>query len=396
MSLPAFTNEVGFNQHVTLVQGRQAGKYYDSTVNEIIYNYGIVDQYAVKPLATYSDHHRPTNWSRGVGMMLTNQPSAKRRLIHVGEGVERHVVIDMSVEDHITNHYVPFSYDVGNPGADNAFNASRTKALNKLKPDSSGWGENIGQGKKTCEELARASINLARFLLEMRRGNFIQAGKSLFGMKGRVDLRSGQKTAADIWLGYQYGIKPLLQDIHDLNKAAISILKKPTPFSVAKTESAVHEENFTYGSLVVKGVNVTTFRTQLNALMINPSAFLLDSAGLANPAEISWELVPWSFAIDWFIPVGKTLQAFTSGVGLQDNGGWTTSHTNSSLNIHQAVEIPDGDAYWIDSPGLYVERQFGFSRSCFVSWPMPAIYANENPYSSDRALNALALMRQLV
>jgi len=380
------------------VTSRQYGLYYDHVINEPVNFHEYVDAFASKPPPNHGDHKTPMNWGRLCGNVVANEPASLHRIVHEGEGEHRRVLIDVYVDNYFTeNDYVPFSFTVPNPGSGNAFDASRTKALNKLKPDSSGWGENIGQGKKTIEEFATLASHFAQALLALKKGNLKLAATNLVGLPGKKrNLRSAQKTAADLWLQYQYGIRPVLQDIHDLHKSVIDILKKPLPFEVHKTEISTYERHNGPGDVwAYDAVSVASHRTQLNALITNPMTYLLDSAGLINPAEIAWELLPWSFAIDWFVPIGQTLKATTVGVGLEDNGGWTTSRTDSSLTWKRIISSETGDGYRYSSPGNYVEKQSSFNRACFTSWPAPAFYANENPYKTERALNAIALIRQL-
>jgi len=394
MSLAGFTNETGYHQRSALAQGYQYGTYYGQPVGEIIYDEPYVAEYASKPLATGSDHHRPTDWFRSVGTIVTNKPSTKHRLVHNGDGEDRHVVVDLRVDDHITNHYKTFSYEVIINGSDEAHNAALTKAKNKLKPDNTGWGENLGQGKKTCEDLAKRVGTFAELLLAMKRGNVREAAKRM----GKLGPGQASKDVASLWLEYQYVVKPTMNDIYGLNKAAIDALKMVHPFNVVSTAHADSDYQFVFDTLDVHAAGKSSFRAQLNGSMANTASYLLDSAGLVNPIDIAWELLPWSFVVDWFIPVGNTLQAMTAGYGLNDNGGWITNHVDTTLRIQQVLDIEDGtDGYRMVNPGAFEERRFAFSRYCFIAWPeWTGFYTALNPYSSAHGLNALALLRQLV
>lgn len=395
MSLAGFTNETGYHQRSALAQGYQYGKYYDTDTVEIIYDEPYVTDYASKPLATGSDHHRPTDWFRSVGTVSVNSPSRKHRVVHIGDGADRRVLVDLHVDDHITNHYKTFSYEVVIAGSDEAHNAALTKAKNKLKPDNSGWAENLAQGKKTCVDLSKLVINFGQMLLAVKRGNFAQAARHI-GLDGRG---SRFKSVADFWLTTQYVIKPTMQDIYNLNQAAIHVLKMVHPFNVVGTGFADSDYRFIFDTLDVHAKGKSSFRAQLNGSMANNASYLLDSAGLVNPIDLAWELLPFSFVVDWFIPVGNTLQAMTAGYGLNDNGGWITNHVDTALHISQVLGEPGdgGDGYWLDSPGEFLEQRFSFSRYCFIAWPeWTGFYTAPNPFSSAHGLNAMALLRQLV
>jgi len=391
MSLAAFTNEGGYHQKLDLAQGEQSGISYGHGVDEIIYDVPYVSEYAQKPSSpTKSNGHIPTDWFRSVGKVVQNEPAVRQRRVHV----DGELVVDLSVTEHITNTYPTFSYTVELPGFDEARNYALTKAKNKLHEHSSSWGENLGQGKKTCEDLAKGAGKLAKALLALKRGNVKEAARN-FG------IGSGGKpfeSVADFWLASQFVIKPTLSDIHELNQAAIEVLKKKHPFYVAATAETDNDYRFTYEFRECHAVAKARFRAQLNGWVENTETYLLQSAGLMNPADIAWELLPWTFVIDWFVPVGNTLQAMTAGFGLNDNGGWVTHHIDAALLIQHTVDEDDGtDGYRRISPGAFAEERWTFARGCFTSWPLwTGFYAAPNPFSSAHGLNAMALLRQLL
>jgi hypothetical protein len=133
---------------------------------------------------------------------------------------------------------------------------------------------------------------------------------------------------------------------------------------------------------------------ELGAVLDNPSLAYLNTFGLINPLSIAWELVPWSFAIDWFVPVGKTLEAVTATVGLIFNGGRITEH-RKYVTVRNYV--PGRRTAWrvCENTGNYIEEGFGFSRTALTAFPHPMFYADLTPYSTTRALNALALVHGL-
>jgi len=48
----------------------------------------------------------------------------------------------------------------------------------------------------------------------------------------------------------------------------------------------------------------------------NPNLFLADSIGLVNPFATAWEMMPWSFVVDYFINVNQFIGALTSEYGV--------------------------------------------------------------------------------
>jgi len=133
---------------------------------------------------------------------------------------------------------------------------------------------------------------------------------------------------------------------------------------------------------------------QLGAKLQGPELAYLNTFGLINPFSIAWELVPWSFAIDWFVPVGATLEAITATVGLDFWGGRITTRRDYKM---KRTYVPGRRTAWrvCEDIGEYKEQGFGFQRTALTSFPAPQLYADLTPYSTTRALNALALVHGL-
>lgn len=111
------------------------------------------------------------------------------------------------------------------------------------------------------------------------------------------------------WLEASYGWMPLLSDTH----AAAEALAKHVQ-GVRQTQFRARIRRFTYGTndtFNTKGFSVREYRVQLILRLKSekdlPSEFV--QLGLTDPLSIAWELVPWSFAIDWFLPIGSMLLA---------------------------------------------------------------------------------------
>jgi hypothetical protein len=114
--------------------------------------------------------------------------------------------------------------------------------------------------------------------------------------------------------------------------------------------------------------------------------------GVANPASIAWELVPYSFVVDWFVPVGNTLEAMTATAGLDFVKG-------SNLYVENMTEKTRFNDDWNGdraiSRGSFEAAYFFMNRTILNDWERPQLYAKDNPFSTAHILNAAALIRQL-
>lgn len=393
MSLAAFTNAPGTHQRYETVAGYQDGKYYSSVVNhELIYSDFIPMETASKWTPTRAFHRFNTDWSRSVRKVTSNRPGKWKRLVKEGNPPDQYVTISLEGDYHISRDHGIGSYIVPDPGYDNGKSESVTKALNNLTQRYAGLGNDVGESKKTIESFSGLALRAGQFLKAFKDRDFRRALEALGGKKGS---KSWNRTLADIWLEFQYGWKPLAQDLYDAQAAVHTILEKPLPIIGHGKGSSQNEVTFVWENRYLhEGFSRSSHRTVLEANCVNSLAAGLNQAGLINPISIAWELVPFSFVVDWFVPIGATLQAITAGYGLESNGGWTSSQTEDWLHMEH-VPTWTGYGYGIDDVGDYQEIGFSFHRQCYTSFPAPQLYADVTPYSTPRALNAIALLHQL-
>jgi len=391
MGIMAFTNEVGVHLKREPRFEYQRGKYYDNDdVNELISAFDVSVEESRKPTATQSDHHRPTDYGRTVNRVTIDEPAKKRRYVEN----DHQVIIDLEEDYYISQDIVIGTAIDPDPGYQNAFDRSVATALNRINSADAGVGADLGQTRKTIDEFAELSHKFAQALLAMKRGNIKAAYNALLGLTGHRANKSALKGLSDLWLAYIYGIKPLMSDLYQLGEAVGHRLSKPPQLKATASD-------FSNWTNVGSGANYNwkqsannSFRTELFAIVVNPNLRLATEAGLTNPVDIAWELLPWSFVVDWFIPVGNVLTACTAGCGLQSNGGWTTVQHYAEIDMFHNITFT-GYGYGFTEPGHYREINYQFVRVCYTDFPMPHFYANVHPYSTVRALNALALVSQL-
>lgn len=112
---------------------------------------------------------------------------------------------------------------------------------------------------------------------------------------------------AAAWLEAVYGWLPLMSDVYSAAEALAANLNRPRQQkyrATLKYKGSVNSASPTnWGA---SGVNKTSFRG-LAILKEDPS--LVANLQLDDPASIAWELLPYSFVADWFLPIGGYLSA---------------------------------------------------------------------------------------
>jgi hypothetical protein len=215
------------------------------------------------------------------------------------------------------------------------------------------------------------------------------------------------KLIADRWLEYVYGWLPLMGDVYNSSQALSNILgSEGNTLSAQSSESAKGTYEFIDPSGNFTGSYEMSYKVRCGLTATVSSEFLAgaNALGVTNPLAIGWDLIPFSFVVDWFVPVGNVLEACSAYLGLQPANGYKTGvmeikkvsrHNGggytSPVNQHGHWE----SVHVVERGNLTVETKL-FNRIAILGFPTPQLYGSKNPLSDGHVLNALALLRQLL
>lgn len=202
----------------------------------------------------------------------------------------------------------------------------------------------------------------------------------------------------EAWLEIQYGWRPLMSDIF----GAIAEFKRSSdPLLIqARARGSTtfgHEADVTSAALTVSlrtaGTQPLDYRQDSYALLVyelDASDFRRQAQlGLINPAEVVWELLPYSFVVDWFLPVGPFVSSLTAGRGLKWKGGrLATILRGHDSGIGKPMVTIRGQSI---APQRHHVRVESFDRKAYQTEPFPGLYV-KNPLTPEHFLNAMALL----
>lgn len=237
---------------------------------------------------------------------------------------------------------------------------------------------------------------LVKAYSSLRKGNVSGVFNALLGTGNRPPkgwkrtIRDTTGVASDSWLAWQYGVRPL---ISDLQGAVEEYWKVRAVAPVIRRYKLGASNDERAGATLVTASppqTITTTATQKASIVcyaeFQDSAQAWDQSadrlGLTNPALLAWELIPYSFVIDWFINVGEFLEASGSFTGLERLGIHVTTET-----IYESVRSLHGVA---GRTRLTVK-----SRMFTNILPDAVISIRSNPLSVSHVTSGLALIRQL-
>ena len=279
-------------------------------------------------------------------------------------------------------------HNVGYPRWEqNSINQVRTQALNSIADGKAEIGTALAEARQTLSMVGESTLQLASSIRAAKRGQWAKIPKIL-GMRRR-DIKNGMYPA-NKYLEYKFGWLPLMSDI----KGLIELLEKQVlPALIVSGRSQVEdstEQNSTGGGYHVTGTATRQHGCKLYGKVTDDTIRRANMAGVLNPLNIAWELVPFSFVIDWMVPVGNVLAGLTATQGLDFVGGYQYCRATSDTLAYDNV---GGTA--AEKQFGFTAKSFGYSREPLNAWPNPVLYA-KSPFNSARAGTALALLRQLI
>lgn len=226
------------------------------------------------------------------------------------------------------------------------------------------------------------------------------------GPKYWEDKFGGSKDVANGWLQYQYGWKPLMSDIFGAADESLRIvINQLQRFKAGVRMPVAGSGDILYRS--VEGVNAKVKREGQGiqactiAIELEVPSFDLARWSSLNPVSLGWELVPYSFVVDWFYDVGSYLRNMETA--LLFNTRFRSGYI-SELFVWDGKEVCDNsvvypigatETRWFQGCESLI-RQRKFVRSKLTSYPLPRKPTFKVDLGSERLFSAASLLRQLI
>lgn len=251
----------------------------------------------------------------------------------------------------------------------------------------------LAESVKTVNHLADRVEHFALFLIKLRRGHWRDAFRHLLGHNPKWD------SPAKLWLEYQYAWKPLMFDIFDHMEAAKASFVEGMAIKGKRSVTEHFEaSNPSFWSPDGRWSHDVVYRYRetwtavILALIDDANLKKAQGYGLTNPALTGWEVLPYTFVIDWFIPIGTFLEAITAPQGLTFVTGSLSTNVDGEFKSSYRRAQTDG---WKTVGRGSAEAEYRLARRQTIqSWPKPVPYG-KSPFSTTKVTSALALVTQL-
>lgn len=297
--------------------------------------------------------------------------------------------------------------------------------LEKLRSQIAGSSFNAGvtlaEGKESLRMISQSATKVYHSLRLLKRGRWGEARHALTGEgslrrtkaydhpdwiddvafnKRDARLRQYDRDLSANWLELQYGWLPLLKDVKEASEFLAHKYSAPL-----QQRYVVRRRISTRGPVNSSSPNDFEFSNSQKMVSQQLIMYVREKntvalAGLLDPLSVAWELTPWSFVIDWFIPVGNYLQArglaqALTGLAVQSTfsrsvfAGLRAKPSNGSNFASQWTLTSGHDA--IKSEYYSVSRSIGNG----LSVPFPNVKSLMSVPSWKRAVNSVSLLDQV-
>ncbi len=251
--------------------------------------------------------------------------------------------------------------------------------------------------------------------LKLKQGHQLGTKVKRIGRNVQRNLTGVSKAVADSWLEYSFAVSPLMKDVAGLITLAADIAHKrdhETIRAYGKSESATSISSFASGIGYNIQYNLNTINRVENIIRCGMTARFIDTLGVKNNTNpwidsiddfsslpiTAWELMPFSFLVDYFVNVQDILQSAIvsqSGIAYTSNSLIRTRETTQITGrIMPGTVHPAISACTPVIPKTVVSGVRSVNRTATLLGIPPVVFSL--PGSNVRYANIAALLTKLL
>lgn len=202
--------------------------------------------------------------------------------------------------------------------------------------------------KPTVKMVSESTVRLLSAFLAARKGNWQRVAYEL-----GVRRKFKSTTPSDLWLEYQYGWKPLVNDIFDASSEILKAFSQKAPstdfYTVSRSGSAglllPGLPTASNVEVAYQNAALASVKAKLRFTINDELVAYMSSIRIADPGYIAWTALPYSFVVDWILPVGDMLSALHAGSGLKFRGGCVSTRVTAVQQATGGMKRPQDSAY---------------------------------------------------
>lgn len=286
-----------------------------------------------------------------------------------------------------------------------------SKVYNKIRERQAPFSAQIftGELKETLMLLRHPTAQLARAVETY--GKALEKTRKLSGLKDRA------KSSADLWLQFKFGVLPVISDAQTIirvfddlaAKGASELFKTKGTYSGNTTNQQVSQADS--GFLVHTSEKIITYESNCyihggwlavtKERLTGLDVILADLKNISELPVTAWELIPYSFLIDYFVNIGDIIEAgVTSTTSLRYI---SQSVVNTTRTRFTTVKSVVGNSYSTDvklsgtlQPKIVECKLREVSRTSGLMAIPPITFTIPGARQADRYVNMAALLTKFL
>lgn len=203
------------------------------------------------------------------------------------------------------------------------------------------------------------------------------------------------KLIGSLWLQFQYGWLPTLSSVYGIADETLRyVLNNLSTYrgQSVMTSSSVDSVYDTRGLFPVRALCQRKTQVKIAVTVNNSKVINLSRWTSLNPISIGWEILPFSFVVDWVFDVGSFLRTAETALlyGRAFESGYVSTYSESRGS---GVRTSTPSGFTIFEGEVARVR---FDRRVLTSFPFPQKPKLNFNLSSQRLLNAAGLLSQFL
>jgi len=259
----------------------------------------------------------------------------------------------------------------------------------KVKDQSFNAAQAFAERAQTARLVGGALTRIAQAAILFKRRRY----EAAFARLDFFSERLRKEHLANTVLEFNYGVRPLIQDIYGaceaLDKAGNGVWINTYRSRVQEKYSLTRDRGTSSSTARATGEVFYGAMARLDVIPGNTALQTAVSLGLTNPVSLAWELLPFSFVVDWAWPLGDYFSQFDALAGVEVKGYSMSNLTK--IRVKYEGRKPAGTNQLVNWDSYY--RLTKLNRTASLSVPFATLPRVKDPFNSkEHVLNGLALL----
>lgn len=232
--------------------------------------------------------------------------------------------------------YLPSDLTVKNLNGNFAENEAASLFHQKANKAFTDWqsGVFIGELKELITLIRKTAERLVNLIFRYKRDAFALARNF------RHSIQQVLEQLSNLWLEYSFAWRPLVNDIDNAIDAALEMTKERTTVRAIASDTLAHSSSWVnFGSAAAGAKYLRTRTDEVQVMYIGQVSATFGSNSQAlkkfglHPkdwAPTVYELIPWSFLIDYFVNLNGVIAAISN---LTVNMDWTSKTVRKTSKV---------------------------------------------------------------